>query len=318
MKSLNKSIFKNLKFSFEDSLLNSKQFLDLSTYYELKIPNIIYKTKSADGTIKVLIEYDKNSIAEAVILPFYNNFNVCLSTQVGCAMKCSFCYTGTQGLKRNLTAGEIIAQYLILRNVIREQNTSYIKKPRIVFMGQGEPLHNFENIKKAISVLVDPLKVDLGPRQITISTSGYLPNLNRFDELYGVNLAISLHSAIDSKRTRLIPINSSYPLNELKQTISKIKLRTQQFIIFEYLLIDNFNMSREDAKAIAEFTKGIPCLMNLIPFNEYPGCDFKRPAMEQVFKFKEYLVSHGLRTMIRATKGHDILAACGQLNSTKF
>jgi 23S rRNA (adenine2503-C2)-methyltransferase len=230
-------------------------------------------------------------------------------------MNCSFCFTGTQGLKRNLKAEEIIMQYLIAYKYALEKSTVPLPTPNIVFMGQGEPFHNFDEVKKAIQIFQEKKGLHLGPRQLTISSAGYLPGIKRMSELQNINLAISFHSAKNEIRNELIPLNKKYPIEELISTLENITLMKRQYITFEYLLIDELNNSEEDAKLLAEQLKSLPAIVNIIPFNPFPGSKYKRPNSQQVENFKNSLVAHKVRTMIRTTKGDEILAACGQLNT---
>lgn len=294
--------------------------LFLNSYHkrELKdsIPKILQIQKSEDHTTKFLLEFNDASRVESVLIPFHEKYSACLSTQVGCAMNCSFCYTGTQGLKRNLNYAEIVGQYYILCMYVLENKLLEIyKHPSIVFMGQGEPLHNFDQLKLSIEYLLNKKNFYLGPRQITVSTSGLLPYILRFNELGGVNLAISLHSADNIIRNKLIPLNKKYPIEELLLALKKVKLKKRQFITFEYLLIKDLNTDKLQAHKLASLLQDIPAIVNLIPFNPFPGSSFKRPLSAEIEEFKSELVKLKVRTMIRITKGEDILAACGQLNT---
>jgi 23S rRNA (adenine2503-C2)-methyltransferase len=231
-------------------------------------------------------------------------------------MNCSFCFTGTQGLKRNLSFSEIVGQYYILCKYLLDNLLLEIyKHPSIVFMGQGEPLHNFEQLKLSIEYLFNKKTFYLGPRQITVSTSGLVPFILRFNELGGVNLAVSLHSADNNIRDELIPLNRKYPIEELILALKTIKLKKRQFITFEYLLIKDINTDTTAAQKLASRLQGLPAIVNLIPFNPFPGSSYKRPQVFEVEDFKSALVKLKIRTMIRTTKGEDILAACGQLNT---
>lgn len=293
-----------------------ENFFDkLDQKYDFALPEIDKVQKAEDGTIKFLVKLEDGLKVECVLIPFFKKYTVCLSSQVGCAMNCSFCYTGLQGLKRHLKAEEIIAQYLLMKKYLHENIDSKSPSPNIVFMGQGEPLHNFDEIKKALSVFLDSRGLHLGPRQITLSTAGYLPGLKKFNELSQINLAISFHSPKNETRNELIPLNKKYPIEILLEEVQNINLLKKQFITLEYLLIDEVNNSEVDAHLLYERLKNGPFIVNLIPFNPIPGINYKRPSKAAVEQFKEYLVSFGIRTMVRTTKGDDILAACGQLNT---
>jgi 23S rRNA (adenine2503-C2)-methyltransferase len=280
-------------------------------------PEIILIKKSDDSTAKLLMEYPDGTRIESVIISFHKRHTVCLSSQSGCAMGCSFCETGRMGLGRNLKEEEIVAQYLACYQwIIDDLKIRNIPKPNIVFMGEGEPLHNFNSVKRACEVFLSPDGVYLGPRQITVSTAGYLPGLIRFNELYGVNIALSLHSAIPEKREMLIPLEKKYSLERILRALESIKLMKNQYINFEYLLIAGFNDGVEDADALFEVTRGYRSIVNIIPLNETANSRWQAPQNEEVAFFKEKLVSRGIRTMVRISKGKDINAACGQLKGS--
>jgi 23S rRNA (adenine2503-C2)-methyltransferase len=289
-------------------------FHKINSFLSIELPSIVTTQKAEDGTIKFLIEFDDGKRVESVLIPFHKKYTVCLSSQVGCAMNCSFCFTGTQGLSRNLKLHEILVQYLIAFSHAKSIDP-LCPAPNIVFMGQGEPLHNFDEVKKAIEFFLDIKAFNLGPRQITVSSAGYLPGLNRFNELFGVNLAISFHSPKNEVRNQLIPINQKYPIEELVKVLKTIPLKKRQYITFEYLLIDELNDTNEDASMLANTLSALNPIINIIPFNPFPGSKFKRPSILKVEQFKNFLVENRLRTMIRTTKGDEILAACGQLNT---
>jgi len=289
----------------------------LDNHFQRELPQIVSVKKAEDGTIKFLMQFEDGKKVETVLIPFFKKFTVCLSSQVGCAMKCSFCYTGTQGLTRHLKAHEIIGQYLQAKKYLEDNSSSdtRVMTPNIVLMGQGEPLHNFDEVKKALEIMLNPLGLDLGPRQITLSTAGFLPGLRRFNDLPKVNLALSLHSAFNDVRKTLIPITGQYPLEDIFNALDDVKLMKRQFITYEYLLIDGVNDRDEDVEELHRVLGKRKAIINIIPFNPFPGSEFKRPSIEKVDQFKEKLVEKKLRTLIRTTKGSDILAACGQLVS---
>lgn len=293
--------------------------------FNFQLPEIVTAVESDDQTVKLLLKLSDGETVETVIIPFQNKYSICLSSQVGCAMKCSFCYTGTQGLKRHLNSHEIVSQIIVAWNWLlthrsSSEGSSAIEQKTIksiVFMGQGEPLHNFDQVKKSIEILLDQHGFSFGKERITISTAGYLPGLKRWlaDDMPNVNIALSLHSPMAEKRNKLIPLNLRYPLEEVLEIIEQIPMQKKQFITFEYLLIDEFNDSSDDAHATAQLVKDKKTLMNLIPFNPIPGLTFKRSRDENVQNFKNILESYKIPSMIRTTKGDDILAACGQLKS---
>lgn len=231
-------------------------------------------------------------------------------------MNCSFCFTGTQGLKRNLKTEEIVGQFIVAGRWLNEFRPNGNLLKNIVFMGQGEPLHNFDAVKSACEIFLDQHGTSLGVQKITISTAGYLPGLQRWnDEMPGVNIALSLHSPFAEKRNELIPINRRYPLEEVLVYINQIPLKRKQYIIYEYLLIKNFTDTEKDAHATAQLLQGKQAIINLIPFNPFPGSNFERPEEIRVESFQKILESYKLPALIRGTKGDDILAACGQLNT---
>lgn len=309
-------LFRHLKVDFSNySELSQNVKSYFSEALSFDLPKIYKKSVSEDGTIKFLIELADSRKVEAVLLSFYKKHTLCISSQVGCAMNCSFCFTGKQGLTRNLTSYEIVGQYLTILKWIKENKHSNLAIKNVVFMGQGEPLHNFENVKEAISIFTDRLGLSLSPSNITVSTSGHLPGLNKFDELGGVNLALSLHSTINETRTRLIPINKNYPLAQVLESISKVTLRKKQLVEYEYLLIKNLNDTPEEVDNLAAILATKPHMINIIPFNPFPGTEFKRPSEQDSIDFAKALTKKGLRVCIRKTKGQDVLAACGQLNT---
>tara|TARA_Y100001936_G_C16086725_1_gene682306 strand:+ start:2098 stop:3123 length:1026 start_codon:yes stop_codon:yes gene_type:complete len=308
-------IYRSRHKSFEQySQLSQKARDHFKTNYEHELPTIVRRQNSTDGTVKLLLGLEDGESVESVLLPFYKKYTLCVSSQVGCAMNCKFCFTATQGFKRNLRPHEIIGQVLKAKEVLKEMGEKR-DIANIVFMGQGEPLHNFEALKEAISILTEPKGLGLGKRSITVSTSGYLPGLKRFEELGGVNLALSLHSTNDEVRSKLIPINNRYPLNDVLAQIDRLERHERQTVEYEYLLIDDLNDSKEDAKDLARVLNTRTHMINIIPFNPFPGSEFKRPMPERVEEFKQWLVEEDARVMVRKTKGDDILAACGQLKS---
>ena len=288
----------------------------IAKQFHFQLPAIIETHLSSDSTVKFLVELTDKEKIEMVLIPFQNKYTLCLSTQVGCAMKCSFCYTGTQGLKRHLSCEEIIGQFILADRWLSENRPGEGKLRNIVFMGQGEPLHNFDAVKKACEILLDQHGASLGAQRITVSTAGYLPGLLRWkEEMPGVNLALSLHAIDDEKRSKLIPINAKYPLAQVMDVINSLPLARKQYIIFEYLLIDEYNDSKEDALKLAHYLDKDRSIVNLIPYNPIPGNSFRRPSDKKVDDFKIILDEMKIPTLIRGTKGDSILAACGQLNS---
>jgi 23S rRNA (adenine2503-C2)-methyltransferase len=296
--------------------ISKKTLSFIGSNLEFNLPKIDTVHESSDRTVKFLFELSDGNKVETVLIPFHNKYSICLSSQVGCAMKCSFCYTGTQGLKRNLTTSEIVGQFLEAWRWLALNRPGEERILNIVFMGQGEPLHNFDAVKKTCDIFLSKHGTSIGAQKITISTSGFIPGLKRWsEEIPGVNLALSLHSPFTEKRNELIPINKKYPLEDVLSYIDSIPLSKKQFVTYEYLLIDNFNDTEFDAKKVGELLQGKEAYINLIPFNPFPGSEYKRPSIENTEKFKAVLDTFKIPTLIRGTKGDDVLAACGQLNS---
>lgn len=299
--------------------ISPKLINQLKEKYHFDLPQITNVSEATDGTVKFLVGFPDGMEVETVLIPFNKRYTVCLSSQVGCGMNCSFCYTGTQGLKRNLTASEIIGQYLVAQQYLKERN-SKAQNPSIVFMGQGEPLHNFSELEQAIKILTDTKLVDIGRSQITLSTVGHLPGLAKLKEstIPRINLALSLHSPFEKERSTLIPVNERYPLPEVIEAMESIAAEKSQFITYEYLLIKNFNMSDKHVEGLRDLLQGRKSMVNLIPFNPFPGSTWERPSEEDVLAFKNKLIENKVRVLVRTTKGADILAACGQLKVNKL
>lgn len=284
--------------------------------FDFSLPEIVQVHESSDSTVKFLLKLKDQATIESVLIPFQGKYTLCLSSQVGCAMKCSFCFTGTMGLKRHLKTHEIVGQYLVAWRWLEQHRPDGDRIRNLVFMGQGEPLHNFDAVKKAIEIFLDQRGTSVGIQRITVSTSGYLPGIKRWvDEMPPVNIALSLHSCDPQKRTQLIPINQHYPLADVMNYLKNIPLQRKQFITYEYLLIKDFNDSDDDAHQLAQLLQDHQSLINLIPFNPFPGSLYQRPSRERVERFHKILEQSGRPSFIRTTKGDEILAACGQLNT---
>lgn len=286
--------------------------------FDFSLPEIdtVYESQK-DRSVKFLFKFKDQHKAETVLIPFNNKYSICLSSQVGCAMNCAFCYTGEQGLKRHLTTSEIVGQFLRAWRWLAANRPGEARVLNIVFMGQGEPLHNFDAVKKACEIFLSQHGTSIGVQKITISTAGYIPGLKRWSrEIPGVNLALSLHSPFAEKRNELIPINKKYPLEEVLAYINEIPLNKKQFVTYEYILIKDFNDSAADAEKLGALLAGKSAYINLIPFNPFPGSRYRRPDLAEVEQFKAVLDTFKIPTLIRGAKGDDVLAACGQLNST--
>jgi len=261
---------------------------------------------SQDGTRKFLFRLHDGRSVETVLIPMEGGRNtLCISTQVGCAMQCSFCLTGTFGLERNLAASEIVNQVCAVRKDYPVDN--------IVLMGMGEPLHNLDNVVAALKILYAPTGFDYGPRKVTLSTSGLVPQMYELGQRIKVNLAVSLNATTDDVRNELMPVNLRYPLAELMQACRQFPLAPRQRITFEYILIAGVNDSLADAKRLVRLLHGVKAKVNLIPFNAHAGSAFQAPDEQTMRAFQTYLLDRQIVAVRRAGKGLDISAACGQL-----
>ncbi len=280
------------------------------------LPEVDTVQLSADRAVKFLFRFADGKKVETVLIPSKKKYGICLSSQVGCAMKCSFCHTGLQGLERHLGTHEIVGQLLAAQRWLTEHRPGDDRISTIVFMGQGEPLHNFDAVKAACEIFHTQHGLSFALDKITISTAGYLPGLERWSsEMPEVNIALSLHSTETSKRNELIPINAKYPVEKLLQVINAIPRKSKRFVIYEYLLARGFNDGEADARKLGEALKGKKAFVNLIPFNPFPGARYQRPTLSEINAFKATLDEYAVPSLVRITKGHEILAACGQLNS---
>jgi 23S rRNA (adenine2503-C2)-methyltransferase len=287
----------------------------LKMHFDFDLPQILWSGLSKDGTRKFLLKMIDGQTVEAVAIPARDRLSLCVSSQVGCAVGCTFCHTATQGLKRHLKSHEVVGEFVAVTAWLKKNVGPEIKFTNMVYMGQGEPLHNFENMKKATTIFLETDGIGLGQRRITLSTSGLVPQIEKLIEFPPVNIAISLHSARNEMRTELMPINKVYDLQKLFTAIKTIPLKAYRRITYEYLLIDGFNNLPEDVEALSQLIKRAESKINLIPFNEFPGSKYKRPSPEAVIDFQNALIAKGFTCTVRATKGDDILAACGQLKT---
>lgn len=284
--------------------------------YDFSLLKVVWHGLSKDGTRKFLVKMNDGQTVETVAIPARERLTLCVSSQVGCAVGCTFCHTATQGLKRHLKASEVVLQYITIQKWLMDNVHVEEKLTNIVYMGQGEPLHNFENMKKATSIFMSERGLGLGQRRITLSTSGLVPAIEKLAvEFPPVNIALSLHSARNDVRTELMPINKVYDLERLFGAIKKIPLKAHRRITYEYLLIDGMNDTMEDVVALADLLNSKESKINLIPFNEFPGSKYKRPSEQKIMWFLDQMIKRGFTCTIRTTKGSDILAACGQLKS---
>jgi 23S rRNA (adenine2503-C2)-methyltransferase len=268
--------------------------------------------EAKDGTKKFLFELEDGSRIESVLIPDKSRLTLCISTQVGCAMGCRFCLTGRKGLKRNLAGSEILNQILAVRRVLPED----VSITNIVLMGMGEPLANYDNTLKAISLMACPDAFKFSSRRVTLSTVGLLPEMERLaKEKISFRLAISLNASDEDTRSQLMPINRRYPLKELLAACRRFPLRPRTRITFEYVLMEGVNDSLQNARELVKILTGIPSKVNLIPLNEAPDIPFKRPSEEKIRMFQSTLMDSGLTAIVRSSKGLDISAACGQLEA---
>ncbi|MCA9713793.1 MAG: 23S rRNA (adenine(2503)-C(2))-methyltransferase RlmN [Myxococcales bacterium] len=265
--------------------------------------------ESPDGTRKLLLDTDAGARVEAVLIPGARRTTICISSQVGCAMNCQFCLTAKMGLRGNLATAELIAQVVIARRRFRDMPPI----GNVVFMGMGEPLHNVERVIAATRILVDQRGLDLGARRVTVSTSGLVPAIERFGRESPAQLAVSLNATTDEVRDWLMPVNRRYPLARLLACLRAFPLRPRERITLEYVLLAGVNDSLADAARIHDMTQGIACKVNLIPFNEHPGTEFRRPDERVVLAFRDALRERGVSTSVRRTRGDETMAACGQL-----
>ena len=265
---------------------------------------------SIDGTEKFLFALEDGHRIESVLIPEEDRLTLCISTQVGCGMGCTFCLTGKGGLVRNLRSSEIINQVLAVQGGLPAGR----RLTNIVIMGMGEPLANYHHTIKAIEILTHPRGPAIGAQRITLSTSGLAPQIRKLGEgRLNINLAISLNAATDEQRNLIMPINKKYSMAKLLQACREYPLKRRRMLSFEYVLLAGLNDTPEDAHHVARLLKGIRCKINLIPFNEFPGSPYKRPSEESVLRFQEVLAGHHFSAFIRKSRGADILAACGQL-----
>jgi 23S rRNA (adenine2503-C2)-methyltransferase len=264
---------------------------ELAREWKIAPPQIHRRFDSSDGTRRYLVPLEDGEFAETVYIPEANRNTICISSQVGCALACTFCLTGKLGLKRHLSAGEIVAQVVAAQhdNLSWEERDSF----NIVLMGMGEPLHNYDNVMKAIRILHDPEGMNMSMGRITLSTAGMLPALERLAEEPAIpNLAISLTGATNEKRDVLMPINRKYPIEQLLDTVRRFPLKHRQRVTFEYVLLKGVTDSPDDARALVRLLKGIPAKVNLIPFNEAEELEYERPSDETVERFQKVLVEH--------------------------
>ncbi|RDV39535.1 23S rRNA (adenine(2503)-C(2))-methyltransferase RlmN [Bradymonadaceae bacterium TMQ3] len=265
---------------------------------------------ASDGTTKLTFKCDDGAVIETVYIPSEGRNTLCISSQVGCAMGCTFCYTAKMGLKRNLSTAEIVEQVVQARRRMGEVNGHI---GNIVFMGMGEPLHNVDNVIRAIHILTDEQGLNFSRRKVTVSTSGLVPAIKRLGEETDVQLAISLNATTDETRGQIMPVNDRWDLETLMAALKEFPLTNRERITFEYVMIRDLNDTLEDAQRIIELTRDIPSKINLIPFNPHPRTPFQTPPEERIDAFQKYLVDRNVGVYRRRTRGRDEMAACGQL-----
>ena len=282
----------------------------LAENFYFALPKIQSRTQSKDGSIKYLFELDDGAVVESVWMPSNSRNTLCLSTQVGCRLNCSFCLTASLGLKRNLTAGEIIGQHIAINGELEEKD----QITNIVFMGMGEPLDNYGPVVDALRLMTSPEAMKISTRKVTVSTSGLVDKMEAFQkENLAINLAISLNASDNPTRDQLMPINRKYPIEVLIDCLKKYPLKPQRRHTIEYVLLAGINDSDEDARRLAKWLKDVPCKINLIPFNSFDFSEYRPPSEEKVLKFQNFLIEQNFSAFIRQNRATDILGACGQL-----
>ena len=310
--------------SFDQMTNLTKDYrLELASHFVLEVPEVVNKQLSKDGTRKYLMRITGGHEVETVYIPEVDRGTLCISSQVGCTLSCSFCHTGTQRFVRNLTAAEIIGQVMVARDDLKEwpaaertRNNESRLLSNIVLMGMGEPLYNFENVRDAMKIAMDPEGICLSRRRITLSTSGVVPEIAKTAEEIGCLLAVSFHATTDEVRDQLVPINRKWNIEALLKTLRAYpKLSNSERITFEYVMLKDINDSDEDARRLVNLIRGIPAKINLIPFNEWPGAPYERSDWKRIEAFSEIIFKAGYASPIRRPRGEDIMAACGQLKS---
>lgn len=292
----------DLSLSFRDKL---REFAEIKTTLDL-----ILEKKSVDGTKKYLFELSDGNRIESVLIPEGRRNTLCISSQVGCAMGCTFCLTARVGKIRNLSCSEIVDQYLTINKLNGGSITN------IVYMGMGEPLDNLENTVRSLNIFTDPNYIGLSPKRITVSTSGLVSKIKDLGEKVTVNLSVSLNAPSDAIRDEIMPVNKRYPIESLLKECKKFPVPKRKYLTFEYVVIKDLNDGRQNAIELAKLLKGIKCKINLIPFNEAHPISYKTPPIQSVLEFQEILGSYGINVKIRKSRGRDILGACGQLAAT--
>lgn len=309
---------------FEAMTNLTKEFRgELAARYVIAVPEVVTRQISKDGTRKYLVRIQGGHEVEVVYIPEETRGTLCISSQVGCTLNCTFCHTGTQKLVRNLTAGEIVGQIMLARDDLGEwpaPGRAPMPQARllsnIVLMGMGEPLYNFDAVRDAMKIAMDGEGISVSRRRITLSTSGVVPEIAKTAEEIGCLLAVSFHATTDEIRDKLVPINKKWNIETLLNTLREYpKLSNSERITFEYVMLKDVNDSDEDARRLVQLVKGIPAKINLIPFNEWPGAPYQRSDKARIKSFSDIIFNAGYSAPVRRPRGEDIMAACGQLKS---
>jgi len=281
---------------------------------EISLPEVLREQHSADGTVKWLLGLPGGNAVETVYIPEPKRGTLCVSSQVGCALNCTFCSTGAQGFARNLTAGEIIGQVWLAAQALGHERNGERRITNVVMMGMGEPLLNFDAVVSAMSLMRNDLGFGLAAKRVTLSTAGLVPAIYRLRETLDVALAVSLHAPVDEVRTSLVPLNRKYPIAELLQACRDfVSEKHKRSVTFEYTLIDGVNDHPEHARKLVKLLRTVPSKLNLIPFNPFPGTEYRCSSVKSIAQFQEIVMQGGLIATVRKTRGEDIDAACGQL-----
>ncbi len=300
-----------------DSMTNLGKALRsrLAEVAEVRAPRVILRKQSDDGTRKWLLQLDGGGAVETVFIPESDRGTLCVSSQVGCALDCSFCSTAQQGLSRNMSSAEIISQLWLVRQELLAETGDSRAISNVVLMGMGEPLLNFNQVLPALRLMLDDFAYGLSKRRVTLSTAGVVPAMDRLREECDVALAVSLHAPDDPLRDELVPINRKFPVAELMDACRRyVRDRNHKtHVTFEYVMLDGVNDQPEQARALVKLLQGVPAKVNLIPFNPFPGTVYRCSPADVIARFQDILHHHGVRTITRRTRGDDIDAACGQL-----
>lgn len=310
-----------MKWIYGDYQLDFNQFTNfskdlraqMSERFSTSVPELVSEHLSTDGTMKWLLKMDSDNAIETVYIPEKNRGTLCVSSQVGCSLNCTFCATGAQGFNRHLTTAEIIAQVWVAAKQLNHSHTNR-RITNIVMMGMGEPLANYDRVLPALNIMRDDCGFGFANRRVTVSTSGLVPQIRQLNKDADVSLAVSLHASTDELRTQLVPLNKKYNIAELLSACKEfIRDKKKARITFEYTVMADVNDGPEHAHGLTRLLRDVPCKINLIPFNTFPGTQYREPSLKKVEQFKEICMAAGYICTIRKTRGDDIAAACGQL-----